>query len=283
MVNERSFAETDRRPSIVGLLDFSLPLPMFLSFFFPLFFSRASPSREDAHRWPLLRYLVAYIDTSHRLPSGSPSGFLVAVRQSPTATAARLSALRLFPSEAGTPDGRTQRWSRVAFRTHRSREMLLPSKRRGGIVDDRDKAINDPRNPSFIKIVIDHRLNGVRSRSMRRDAGRSGTFHRSFRVTVVSSWRNGRSGVFARCSYPSLPWARGRYTGRSCGRERSSAPPTPTSQPVPFLPSSRGYRCLLEGIPAGILRRCSGKLWQIHLKLSRTHRASKHCHERFSV
>lgn len=46
-----------------------------------------------------------------------------------------------------------------------------------------------------------------------------------------------------------------QYMDRSCGRERSSAPPTPTSQPVLFLPSSRGYRCLPEGIPAGILHR----------------------------
>lgn len=40
-------------------------------------------------------------------------------------------------------------------------------------------------------------------------------------------------------------------------RERSSAPPTPMSQPVLFLPWSRGYRCLPEGIPAGILHRSS--------------------------
>jgi len=70
--------------------------------------------------------------------------------------------------------------------------------------------------------------------------------------------------------------------GRSCGRERSSAPPTPTSQPVLFLPSSRGYRCLPEGIPAGILQQCSA-LWQIHLELSRTHRVSRHRRERFSA
>lgn len=59
----------------------------------------------------------------------------------------------------------------------------------------------------------------------------------------------------ARWPYLLLPWRSGQYTGRSCGRERSSVPPTPTSQPVLFLPSSRGYRCLPEGIPAGILHR----------------------------
>ncbi|KAG5334065.1 EGR1 protein, partial [Acromyrmex heyeri] len=75
MVNERSFVETDRRPSIAGRLDSSNS------------FLRTSPSREDTLGWSQLHYLVAYIDTNHRLLFGSPSGFLVAVRQSPTATA----------------------------------------------------------------------------------------------------------------------------------------------------------------------------------------------------
>lgn len=58
---------------------------------------------------------------------------------------------------------------------------------------------------------------------------------------------------FASCSYPSSEQRSTRYMDRSSGRERSSATPTPMSQPVLFLPSSRGYRCLPEGIPAGIL------------------------------
>lgn len=105
MVNERSFVETDRRPSIADRLDssnsFCGPRPR-------------GKIRSDGRQ---LHYLVAYIDTNHRLPSGSPSGFLVAVRQSPTATAASLSALRpLFLSEAGTPDG--QPIAKGASHTH---------------------------------------------------------------------------------------------------------------------------------------------------------------------
>lgn len=85
MVNECSFVETDRRPSIVSRLDlFPSPAPS-LSFFL-----RTSPSRKDTLRC-FHSTSVAYIDTNHRLPFGSPSGFLVAVRQNPIATAVSLS------------------------------------------------------------------------------------------------------------------------------------------------------------------------------------------------
>lgn len=88
MVNECSFARRDRSSTFDRRPARSLSPPSLP----PLgFFLRTSPSRKDTLRWLPRALSVAYIDTNHRLPFGSPSGFLVAVRQNPIATAVSLS------------------------------------------------------------------------------------------------------------------------------------------------------------------------------------------------
>lgn len=83
MVNECSFARRDRSSTFDRRPARSLPPP-------PVSFCEPRPRgkiRSDGCR----ALSVAYIDTNHRLPFGSPSGFLVAVRQNPIATAVSLS------------------------------------------------------------------------------------------------------------------------------------------------------------------------------------------------
>lgn len=86
---------------------YKVPL-LFSLYSFSYIDSLLRSNRKQNLAMKFLYPMEAYVDTSDRLLFGSPSGFLVAVCRSPTATEPSLAALRpLFPSEGRTVDERT--------------------------------------------------------------------------------------------------------------------------------------------------------------------------------